>query len=134
MDRVKLISAVQQCCGKSGYSFRTLGTGYISAQAPKMAAALLEEPVFLSIEGRNHGRITYSVVLHLLDKGMRNSPEQLSQQISRMESDMLEVMSQLSKCKDIAQVSNLNITPATHTVLGRGEIGVTARAEVEVIF
>lgn len=134
MDRVKLISAVQQCCDKSGYSFRVLGVGYLAAQAPKMAAALLEEPIFLRIEGRNHGRITYSVVLHLLDKGMRNSPEKLSEQIAKMESDMLEIMSQLSVCESIAQVSELNISPTAHTVLGRGEVGVTARAEVEVIF
>ena len=99
-----------------------------------MAAALLEEPQFLRIEGRNHGRITYSLVLHLLDKGMRSSPEHLSQLIAKMEGDMLSIMSQLSVCEGVAQVSELNISPAAHTVLGRGEVGVTARAEVEVIF
>lgn len=134
MNREKLISAVQQCCDLSGYNFRALGAHYIPAQAPKMAAALLEEPQFLRIEGRNHGRITYSLRLHLLDKGMRNPPEQQNQQLSEIESDMLGIMSQLSQCDDIALISELTITPTVHTLLGRGEVGVTATAEVVVIF
>ena len=65
---------------------------------------------------------------------MRNPPEQQSQQLSEIERDMLGIMSQLSQCDNIALISELTITPTVHTLLGRGEVGVTATAEVVVIF
>lgn len=134
MNRLKLISAVQQSAMLYGYNFRTLASDALAAQSPQMPAALLCEPKFQSIVGRNHGRITYQITLHLLNSGKRLSPEQRSQGLSTLQQHALQIFTTLSEHSEVAVVRELVITPTANTIVGRGEVGVEATALVETIF
>ena len=134
MNRKNFVSAVQGICGSMGYEFRVTDSSALSAKSMAMPAAVLIEPKFHSIEGRNHGRITYRVTLYLFSRGSRLSEEERGNLLAQMESDMLEIFLQLSENKDVAVVENLQMDHSLHSVLGRGELGLKATAEVEVIF
>lgn len=134
MNRKKIISAVQGICGSMGYEFRVSDSSALSAKSMAMPAAVLIEPKFHSIEGRNHGRITYRTTLYLFDSGFRLSAEERSNLLAQMENDMLDIFSQLSENKSVAVVDNLQLDHSMHSVLGRGELGLKATAEVEIIF
>ena len=134
MNRLKLISAVQQSAMLYGYNFRTLASDALAAQSPQMPAALLCEPKFHSIVGRNHGRITYQITLHLLSCGKGLNPEQRSERLSTLQQHVLQIFSHMSESSDVAIVRELVILPTANTIVGRGEIGVEATALVETIF
>ena len=134
MNRKRLISAVQEICSSMGYEFRVLDSAALSSMSSAMPAAVLIQPKFHSIEGRNHGRIVYRVILNLFDHGSRLSSEQLCERVAEMESDMLDIFSQLSENKDVALVDNLQMEQSMHSQLGRGALCLKATAEVEVIF
>lgn len=134
MNRSTLISAVQQCCTLCGYNSRTLGIQNLTAQAPQFPAALICEPTFQSIEGRNHGKIVYGLQIYLLDAGIHLSPEQRSQLIANIESNLLEILSQLSEHEKIACIDELTIEPIARAVVGLGEVGVVAKCMVTTIF
>ena len=134
MNRRKLVSAVQAICGSMGYEFRALDSSALSASCQSMPAAVLIQPKFQSIEGRNHGRITYRTTLYLLKPGSRLSSAEQSDVLAQMEEDMLDIFSKLSENKSVALVDKLQMEYSIHSVLGRGEIGLKANAEVEIIF
>lgn len=134
MNRKKLISAVQAICSSMGYEFRVLDSAALSTGCQQMPAAALIQPKFYFIEGRNHGRIAYQITLYLFDRGSRLSAEELNEKIAQMEDDMLEIFFQLSENKSVALVDKLQMEHALHLALGRGEIGLKATAEVEIIF
>ena len=134
MNRRKLVSAVQAICGSMGYEFRALDSSALSASCQSMPAAVLIQPKFQSSEGRNHGRITYRTTLYLLKPGSRLSSAEQSDVLAQMEEDMLDIFSKLSENKSVALVDKLQMEHSIHSVLGRGEIGLKANAEVEIIF
>lgn len=134
MNRKKLISAVEQSCAERGYSFSVLDSQALSAQTPSLPAAVLENPTFLSIVGRSHGRITYKVRLSLFKRAAKLSAAQLSDLLSGLEGELLDIFTALSTTSDIAVVEKLTIEPVTRAAIGRGEVGVRAQAEVEIIF
>ncbi|MBQ9137082.1 MAG: hypothetical protein IJX65_00410 [Alistipes sp.] len=134
MNRKTLISAVEQSCALSGYNFATLTAESIAAHPPHFPVALLAEPKFQSITGRHHGRITYALTLHLLVQGAYLPPEQRREALSTLQSHALEIFSNLSTHPQVALVQELTINPTAHTLLNKGELGITCQAEVEVIF
>lgn len=134
MNRKRLILAVQEICGSMGYEFRVLDSSALSTGCAAMPAAVLIQPQFHAITGRNHGRISYKATLYLFNRGSRLSSEQRGELLAQMESDMLEIFSQLSENKYVAVVDKLQMEHSLHTALGKGEIGLKATAEVEIIF
>ena len=134
MNRKKLISAVQAICGSMGYEFRALDSSALSSGCQQMPAAVLIQPKFQSIEGRNHGRITYQTTLYLFKSGSRLSPAEQTELLAQMEEEMWEIFSKLSENKSVALVDKLQMEHSMHSMLGRGEIGLKANAEVEIIF
>ena len=134
MNRKKLISAVQSICQSKGYSFRALDAEAMPAQSPALPAAVMLHPKFESMTGRNHGRITYKMTLYLFERIDKLSPEQRVESIVQMEENMLDIFTQLSDSKDVAQVDSLSIEHTVHSAIGRGECGVKAVAQVEIIF
>lgn len=134
MTRKNLISAVQQICSDCGYNFRTLDKDHLPAQTPQLPAAVLIPPNFRSISGRNHGRITYAVTLYLFRSGAHLTPEQQAELMEQLESEALEIFSQLSVVESVATVDNLTLSPQIHSRIGRAEVSLKADAEVEIIF
>jgi hypothetical protein len=134
MNRKKLISAVQEICLAKGYAFCVLDSAQLPVHTPPMPAAVLIHPTFRSIEGRNHGRITYRVTLYLFEQGARLQPSETCEKVVALESVMLDIFSQLSENESVAVVDNLQMEQMQNVKLGRKEVALTATADVEVIF
>ena len=88
MNRAQLETALRDIAADAGYTFCAAGDEYASRSVKAYPAAWLSPPVMHSIEGRRHGRISYDVTLHLLDKGAKLSNGQRNAKWDELESDM----------------------------------------------
>ena len=134
MNRTCLIDAVERIATENGYEFHSADDRYMSQHITAYPAMWLSPPKFESMEGRNHGKITYSVALHALDAGAKLSPVERNGAWARMEHDLVELFSSLSEHSRVVAVENLRILASDSTMTTHGEVAATATAEVVTFF
>ncbi|HIW52342.1 MAG TPA: hypothetical protein H9919_02865 [Candidatus Alistipes excrementipullorum] len=134
MNRAQLETALRDIAADAGYSFRAAGDEYASRSVKAYPAAWLSPPVMHSIEGRRHGRISYDVTLHLLDKGAKLSLEQRNAKWDELESDALAIFTALSEKECVIAVENLEMTPRSSALTNHGVISQTVTARVTTCF
>ena len=134
MNRKRLISAVQEICSSKGYEFRVLDSAALSSMSSAMPAAVLIQPKFHSIEGHNHGHITYKVKLSLLREGRKLSPEERASAVAFMEQSLLDIVEALSDTPLVAAVEELTISACSPRSTPHGAIGACATAQIVTIF
>ena len=134
MNREKLLNAVESIATAKDYRFHSAEESYITSQIKDYPSAWLVPPTFHSIEGRNHGEVTYSLTLHLLGDAAKRSPQERNQMRADLERDMLEIFTSLADECFVAEVENLKIRHTTNTLARHGEVVATATAEVITFF
>lgn len=134
MNRAILCGAIEGAVSAVGYHFHPSAEGLYPVTISHYPAAVLFEPKFREIEGRNHGTIRYSVQLILARNGAKLSPSQRVAMLDEMEQDMLEIMMHLSQYDEVVAVDELTIEPSAERVDAHGAIALVAKADVVTIF
>lgn len=134
MNRTYLLNAVEGIASENGYRFHSADDRYMSQHIDAYPAMWLSPPEFASMEGRNHGKITYSVALHALDRGVELSPVERNGVWARLEHDLVELFTELSQHSPVVAVENLRIRAADSTLTTHGEVSATATADVITFF
>ena len=133
MNRALLCSAIEGLVSKCGYNFQLSDEAYYPTTVCRYPAAFMSQPKFMSLEGRKHGRITYSVTLTLAKNGAKMSPEERNAALSTMEEQAMNIFVDLSQNEHVAIVENLTIA-ARGEVDTHGAISIKAQAQVVTIF
>ncbi len=134
MNRKKLIQAVERIATADGYHFHATDERHMSQAVDAYPTMWLTPPVFSAMEGRNHGKITYSVTLHALEAGAKLPPENREDVWAVLESDVMELFSTLSQEDFVVAVEGLKIRHTSQTLTPHGEIAATATADVITFF
>lgn len=130
MNREKLINAVESIATAEGYKFLSAEERYIPQHTTHYPTLWLLPPQFHSIEGKNHGTVTYSVKLHAIGEGAKQSPKQRNTTRTELEQMLINVFTTLSEEDFVVEVENLKIAHTSHTLTSHGEVAATATAEV----
>ena len=133
MNRAFLCSAIEGLVSKCGYNFQLSDEAYYPTTVCRYPAAFMSQPKFSSLEGRKHGRITYSVLLTLAQNGAKMSPSERNSTLSTMEEQAMNIFVELSQNEKVAVVENLTIV-AHSEIDTHGAISIEAEAQVVTIF
>ena len=134
MNRKQLLQAVERIATADGYHFHSTDDRHMSQLITAYPTVWLSPPVFSSMQGRKHGKVTYSVTLHAMEAGARLTPAERQQTWSRLEEDLVEMFSKLSDTERVVAVEQLKINHPTHTLTTHGEVAATATAEVVTFY
>ncbi len=134
MNRTSLERALQQLSSKLGFAFHCAEEQYMARHLGTLPAAWLTPLQLKEIDGRQHGRATYDLKLHLLDKGAQLPPEERRASIARMEEQAVDLFCQLSDQPFVVAVEGLTLRPATYSLTNHGEIALRAEASVVTWF
>lgn len=99
-----------------------------------LPAAWLPPIRLKEVEGRLHGRATYSVELRLLHPGAKLSSERRNEVWSQTELQLFDLFTQLSTDPKVIAVENLTVQPGSGAYTPHGEISQTAKADVITCF
>ena len=99
-----------------------------------LPAAWLPPIRLKEVEGRLHGRATYSVELRLLHPGAKLSSERRNEVWSQTELQLFDLFTQLSTDPKVIAVENLTVQPGSGAYTPHGEISQTAKADVIICF
>lgn len=133
MNRTLLCSAIEGLVSKCGYNFQLSDETYYPTTVCRYPAAFMSQPKFSSLEGRKHGRITYSVSLTLAQQGAKSSPEERNATLAEMEEQAMSIFVELSQNELVAVIDNLTITTLSG-VDTHGAVAVEVQAHVVTIF
>ena len=134
MNRSYLTSAVGDIAESKGYSFSSAPQEYMNSLVGRYPAAFMPYPEFRSIEGRNRGKITYRLTLHLLEDCVRLPTTDRERTLDRLEHDLLDMFCALSSRERVLSVENLSLSPSVMALTTHGEIAMTATADVVSLF
>ncbi|MBR2352208.1 MAG: hypothetical protein IKA70_04665 [Alistipes sp.] len=134
MNRAHLHSAVEQLSSSFGYDFVSAADQSLPSLVRQLPTVLMAPPEFRSMEGRNSGRITYRVTLHLLHGAAKASPKERAEMLDTMERDALDIFSALCEERFVASVEQLTMAPAAKPVTNYGDVALRVSAEVITIF
>lgn len=134
MNRALLCSAIERLASSSGYNFQLDNEGRYPTTLCRYPAAFMTQPKFVSLEGRQHGRITYEVTLRLAQTGAKLAPSERNAMLSRMESEAMELFIDLSREKSVAVVDKLTISTLPEVVDAHGALAIEAKAQITTIF
>ena len=134
MNRTFLCGAIEGLTTECGYHFQQGDKSHYPTTVCRYPSAFLSEPKFVSIEGRKHGRIAYTVSLHLANEGAKLSPSERREMLDKMENEMVNIFIELSNSERVAVVDKLTIAPATEVVDNHGAVAIIAEATITTIF
>ena len=134
MNRALLCGAIEGLVSQYGYHFHLNDEAYYPTVISRYPAAFMSQPAFESIEGRQHGRISYKVTLRLARQGAKLAPAERNELLGRMEQELIEVFVALSKAECVAVVNELTISPSAQPIDNHGAVSLEAKANVTTIF
>ena len=134
MNRKKLIHAFESIATAEGYSFYSAADEQISATIKSYPTMWLSPPKLSSVEGRTHGKATYSVTLHTLQAAAKMAPVACEQVAQEIEQGLLDLFSTLSEQDFVIAVEELAIRHSTQTITSHGEVALTATADIITFF
>lgn len=134
MNRKSLVESLKTIATTSGYTFYTDVDRLLPQNVKSFPALWLSPPEFKSKEGNTHGKITYSLTLHAIDKGAKLSPAEHEGVWARLESDLVDIFTSLSQSEKVIAVERLSVKSNVATLSSQGEISATATAEVVTFY
>jgi hypothetical protein len=134
MNRTKLTSAIRSISTADGYNFYTDGEVSMPRHITAYPALWLAPPRLEQVQGRRHGKVTYSVKLHALRDGLKLSPDERTQAWADMEQDVIDIFAQLSEQEFVVAVEELKVQHTSSSLTNHSEVAVTATAEVVTFF
>lgn len=134
MNRQFILDAVEQAATARGYSFHS--DSDVGLKLPRSAypAVWLNPPQFVSKQGRTHGKVTYSLTMHLMGGGVKFNAAQRAQAWEQMEDDALEIFSIVSQGDKVVAVNGLKVRSGDIALASNGEVVTTATAEVVTFY
>ena len=134
MNRTYLTRAIRELAGVYGYTIHTDTDDRTPPQIVLPPAARLPPIRLKEVEGRLHGRATYSVELRLLHPGAKLSSERRNEVWSQTELQLFDLFTQLSTDPKVIAVENLTVQSGSGAYTPHGEISQTAKADVIICF
>lgn len=134
MNRAYIANALRTLAEKDGFTFVEAPAGQIAGLVAAYPVAWLEQIELQSKSGTHHGRIIYSVRLHLMFEGLRMPPAQRNETFDAAEQTMLKIFTELSTDARVACVDDLTIKVSQFARTPHGEIAVTADALIDTIY
>lgn len=134
MNRNKLINAIGEIATAGGYNFQTDVEALTPHRTSAYPAMWLAPPKFESMSGRNHGKVIYSVKLHAVCDGLKYNAAGRNTAWTMMESDLLNLFSQLSEEDFVVAIEQLKMQHSCSTMTNHGEVATTATANVITFF
>lgn len=134
MNRNYLTNALRTLAQKNGLAFVEAPAQEIAASVEAYPVAWLEPVVLQSKSGRHHGRIIYSVRLHVMHEGLRLPPAERRRIFDSAEQMLLGIFTELSTDERIACIDELTVSVSQFAHTPHGEITATAAARVETIY
>ena len=128
MNRTYLTRAIRELAGVYGYTIHTDTDDRTPREIVLLPAAWLPPIRLKEVEGRLHGRATYSVELRLLHPGAKLSSERRNEVWSQTELQLFDLFTQLSTDPKVIAVENLTVQPGSGAYTPHGEISQTAKA------
>ncbi|HJA98781.1 MAG TPA: hypothetical protein H9779_04165 [Candidatus Alistipes avicola] len=134
MNRTHLASAIRTLASGLGYTVVEESDDRAPQTITAFPSAWLLPLRLKTIEGRHHGRQTYSVELRVIYSAMKLSADKRAELHSRAEENLLELFIQLSGDDRVIAVQNLSIQPGTGGYTQHGELSQIAKADVITYF
>ena len=134
MNRTYLTRAIRELAGVYGYTIHIDTDDRTPREIVLLPAAWLPPIRLKEVEGRLHGRATYSVELRLLHPGAKLSSERRNEVWSQTELQLFDLFTQLSTDPKVIAVENLTVQPGSGAYTPHGEISQTAKADVITCF
>lgn len=134
MNRKAIIQSLDTLSTAKGYTFYSGADPLLPQRVKSYPALWLAPPKFKSMEGRKHGRMTYSLTLRALAHAPKLDPAEHEAAWQSMERDVIEIFSALSELEGIVAVENLSLKSDFATLTSSGELALTATAEVVTYF
>ena len=113
MNRTYLTRAIRELAGVYGYTIHTDTDDRTPREIVLLPAAWLPPIRLKEVEGRLHGRATYSVELRLLHPGAKLSSERRNEVWSQTELQLFDLFTQLSTSKTSPSNPDREPTPRT---------------------
>ncbi len=130
MNLKAIKNAISEAVERYTYPFHCGDIAVLPKEVKSLPAAWLEPPRVQEVDGRQHGRITYQVRLHLLRGVERLAAQQVEVVLQRMEREIIEVFSELSQKTEIIAVERLTVQPRYFGVSGKGDLAITGDARI----
>lgn len=134
MNLSYLTRSFDRAAQSAGYEFASATKEYLPTQIASFPAVFLLTPSCCSVEGRNSGKLTYRITLHLMSKGAKRAPANRDTLLDRLETDALTIFASIAACHRILAVENLTLTPAALPLTARGDVSMTVTADVVTEF
>lgn len=134
MNSKKITEALSRICGRLDYRFGT-GTAHKALYGKSGDATVwLLPPTLCMVDGRRHGRATYSLTLHVTRRRPRLDNAQTAALLDRMQSDALAMFTELSEEPFVALVDALKIETKGSGLRPDAGANIVVTADVETIF
>ena len=134
MNRDYLVDAVKRIATQKGGNFHCSEPSRMAELIKAYPVVWLEPPKFVEMEGRRHGKVTYSIKLHAMREGVKLSAEERNAAYSELEERLVGMMMELSKEQRILCVESLQIACGAAQLTPHGEVAATATARVVSMF
>lgn len=134
MNRSYLNNTIKALAEAKGYNFHHSESQHFAEQIKGYPTIVLEPPKFIEMEGRRHGKISYSIRLHAMEEGAKLTADARNVAYARLEADLIEILLQLSKEKQIICVESLQISCSNAQLTPHCEVAATATAKIITMF
>lgn len=134
MDITQIENLVSTLSATLGYTPLVASETGIERSISAYPTAWIQLPQVLYVEGRTEGIIGHKITIYLIDDLKGFSFEDQSTRLSEMQEDMIEIMTQLSSCDGIVEVSDMTITPKTIPTTRHDNIAQLCQATIVSYF
>lgn len=134
MNRNNLTEAFGRLVTAEGYNFHSAEEAFMAEQIKAYPVVWLCEPKFEQMEGRKHGKVTYSVRLHAMAEGAKLTSGERSKVFGELEEKLVKIFMGLSKERLVIAVESLQISCESGKLTPHGEVAATATARVVTMF
>ena len=134
MNNKKTVDAMSRICHRLGYRFGTGAAHRALCEKGSEASAWLLPPTLRMVEGRRHGRATYSLTLYISRSRLRLDATEAASLVDGMYDDALTMFSELSQESFVALVDSLKIETKNGGLRPDAGAEIAVTANVETIF
>ena len=134
MNRQTVVHAFQQVAMAHGYEFYFDDEKQIPTLVSKYPAVWLAPLQFLKIEGRKHGKITYSVKVYAMFNDLKLWEPRRISKMQKLEEDLVQIFAEVSQYDGVVVVNDLKIKNESKGPTRHGELVMVATAEVVTFF
>lgn len=134
MNSKKIVEAVSRICDRLGYGFGTGSPRRALCDKCSERSVWLLPPTLSMVEGRRHGRATYSMTLYVTHRRLRTAADESVTLADGMHDEVIDMFTALSEESFVALVDSLKIESKSAGLRPDGGIDLAVTAKVETIF